>query len=71
MPNTHTQIYIYIYKGNGNKCENYEGIASLICIHKVLSSIVSNILTEYTEKKMVFTKIDSDRTGEQSMIYIY
>ena len=40
-----------IYKeGDQNKCERYKGITLLSCIHKVLSRIMSNRLTEYAEK---------------------
>ena len=48
--NTHT--HIYTYEGDRNKCENYGGITPLICIYNVLSSIVCNKLTGYTEKRI-------------------
>jgi hypothetical protein len=42
-----------IYKqGDQNKCERYKGIMLLSCIHKVLSRIISNRLTEYAEKSI-------------------
>jgi hypothetical protein len=37
-------------QGDQNKCERYREIMLLSCIHKVLSRIISNRLTEYAEK---------------------